>query len=195
MLLSEQTRSALTELHRLKTDAYGNAWKKRGEVLGVLCNIARKVDRVEVLCGGGHATHDESLIDTCVDLLVYCIKYQTFLLDLEEGLATTSGLARPVFPTFSDGLDGFAHVLQTVDLTLIDHLENADAEALLVLPQSFNAVEECFSGVSATALPQERLLRARSLTESAVRALSAAAQADFDKFKRFVAFYHNPLPS
>jgi hypothetical protein len=195
MLLSKQTRSALTELHRRKTDAYGNAWKKRGEVLGVLCNIARKVDRVEVLCGGGRATRDESLMDTCVDLLVYCIKYQTFLFDLDEGLAVRSGLLRPVSGTFSDGLDGFAHVLQTVDLTPLDRLEDAEGAALLVLPRSFNAIEECFAGVSAKVIPQERFLRAQSLTESAVRALAAAAQADFDEFQRFVALYLKPLPS
>ena len=38
-------REAVRQLHRRKDAAYRDAWKKRGEVLSILANIARKVDR------------------------------------------------------------------------------------------------------------------------------------------------------
>jgi hypothetical protein len=57
-------------MHREKDAAYRDAWKKRGEVLSILANIARKVDRLEYVLGGALATRDESLLDTTVDLFV-----------------------------------------------------------------------------------------------------------------------------
>lgn len=64
-------------LHREKSAAYGNSWRKRGEVLGILANIARKVDRIE----SGGETSDETSLDTLVDLLVYTVKYSLWLED------------------------------------------------------------------------------------------------------------------
>lgn len=57
-------------LHIEKDAAYRGSWCKRGEVLGILANIARKVDRL-----GGAATSDETRMDTAIDTYVYCAKY------------------------------------------------------------------------------------------------------------------------
>jgi hypothetical protein len=82
-------REAVRQLHRRKDAAYRDAWKKRGEVLSILANIARKVDRLEYVLDGAPTTQDESLFDTAVDLLVYALKYQTYLADQDKRVAVT----------------------------------------------------------------------------------------------------------
>ena len=64
-------RSEVINLHAEKDAAYGNSWCKRGEMLSILPNIARKVDRLE----GGAETGDETQLDTAIDLFVYTVKY------------------------------------------------------------------------------------------------------------------------
>lgn len=63
------------ELHRAKHAAYGDSWKRRGETLGILANIARKVDRL------GVTDKNETSADTAIDLLVYALKYRLWLSD------------------------------------------------------------------------------------------------------------------
>ncbi len=75
----------VVELHRVKHESYGNSWKKRGETLGILANIARKVDRL------GSTDEYETAMDTAVDLLVYLVKYQLFLLDQTTGSSYSDG--------------------------------------------------------------------------------------------------------
>lgn len=82
----DQALTALCELHARKDAAYGDSWCKRGWLLSVLPNIARKVDRLE-----HDGDEDESALDTAADLLVYLAK----LLDLNgnpvEGRGGTTG--------------------------------------------------------------------------------------------------------
>lgn len=72
---------AIKNLHARKDAAYGAAWKKRGELTSILCNVARKVDRLEWHRATGTELDDESVLDTAVDLFVYLIKYRLFLLE------------------------------------------------------------------------------------------------------------------
>jgi thymidylate synthase len=62
-----------TKLHAEKNAAYGDSWKKRGEMLGIMANIARKVDRLGTAGGGDTAA------DTAIDLMMYLIKYNLWL--------------------------------------------------------------------------------------------------------------------
>jgi thymidylate synthase len=62
--------------HNEKHAAYGDSWKRRGEMLGIMANIARKIDRL-----GGSATADETSADTAMDLMIYLAKYQIWLAD------------------------------------------------------------------------------------------------------------------
>src|SRR5699024_5748144 len=71
--------SELDEMQKAKHESYGNSWKKRGETLGVLANIARKTDRL------GKSDDYETALDTAADLLIYLIKYDLFLYDLSLG--------------------------------------------------------------------------------------------------------------
>ena len=61
--------------HIEKHSAYGDSWKRRGELLAILANIARKVDRL------GRPGAGDSELDTRLDLLVYLAKYATWLLE------------------------------------------------------------------------------------------------------------------
>lgn len=63
-------------LHNEKDAAYGDSWCRRGEMLGILANIARKVDRL-----GGGETADETSLDTAMDLFVYLAKYRAWISD------------------------------------------------------------------------------------------------------------------
>lgn len=66
---------SVISLHNEKAAAYGDSWCRRGETLGILANIARKVDRIST---GGETT-DETSADTAIDLLVYLAKYRAWL--------------------------------------------------------------------------------------------------------------------
>lgn len=67
-------------MHDEKHEAYGDSWKRRGEMLGIMANIARKVDRL-----GGSETKDETSADTAADLMVYLAKYRVWLDEQTEG--------------------------------------------------------------------------------------------------------------
>jgi hypothetical protein len=69
----------LVTLHAHKTVGYGNAWRKRGELLSIFTNLARKYDRLVVALDEGIRSGDERLPDTAGDLCVYAAKYLTWL--------------------------------------------------------------------------------------------------------------------
>lgn len=76
---------SVIDLHNEKHEAYGDSWKKRGEMFSIIPNIARKVDRL-----GGSDTRDETSADTAQDLLVYLAKYRTWLQE-QAGEETNTG--------------------------------------------------------------------------------------------------------
>ncbi|MDW5327188.1 hypothetical protein [Plantactinospora sp. KLBMP9567] len=110
---------AVSNLHREKDAAYGNSWKKRGELISIMANIARKVDRLEVVLNGAQTSRDESLIDTVVDLLVYSLKYLTFLADQDPKVDRLLFGANPTLEARprSDGTDALDWLLRTLDTT------------------------------------------------------------------------------
>ena len=95
-------REAVRRLHRAKDAAYRDAWKRRGEVISILANIARKVDRLEYGLDGAPATAGESWLDTAADLLVYCLKYQAYLADLDRETAVRLFGGSGIRPPYSD---------------------------------------------------------------------------------------------
>lgn len=97
-LAGDQFKEAVKRLHARKDRAYGSAWKRRGELVSVLPNVARKVDRLEVFLRDGFHAGDEAVLDTALDLYVYATKYRLLL---EE--KNPSGLLPPDAPApFSD---------------------------------------------------------------------------------------------
>lgn len=106
---SDDFLSSIKIMHSQKDRAYGGAWKKRGELISVLPNIARKVDRLSVFLSSNIELSGETILDTAVDLLVYSIKYQLFLEDiLPEWILTTSARA-----PFADDEENFGIVLDS----------------------------------------------------------------------------------
>lgn len=76
-------KEAVRDLHARKNTSYAGSWKKRGERISVLPNIARKVDRLSAYAESGSVMEGETILDTVVDLYVYAAKYRLFLADLE----------------------------------------------------------------------------------------------------------------
>ncbi|HOY80529.1 MAG TPA: thymidylate synthase [Rhodoglobus sp.] len=72
---TDQLVEIMTKLHTEKSRAYGDSWKKRGEIFSILPNIARKVDRIIA----NAETSDETKLDTAMDLVIYLAKYKTWL--------------------------------------------------------------------------------------------------------------------
>ena len=66
----------VADLHAAKHAGYGDSWKKRGELMSILPNIARKVDRLQQ-----PGDDVETTADTAIDLLVYLLKYRWWLVD------------------------------------------------------------------------------------------------------------------
>ena len=83
----EGLADAITSLHDTKHAAYGDSWKRRGETLGILANIARKVDRL------GKSDDTETALDTAVDLLVYLVKYEGWIYDQKDNGERSDGTA------------------------------------------------------------------------------------------------------
>lgn len=71
----------LARLHAQKTVGYGDAWRKRGELLSIFTNLARKYDRLVVALDDRVSSSDEALLDTAADLCVYAGKYLTWIAD------------------------------------------------------------------------------------------------------------------
>ena len=69
----------IKHLHAIKDAAYGNAWKKRGELTSILANVARKIDRLQQYNLTQTSLADESLTDTAIDLFVYLLKHRLYL--------------------------------------------------------------------------------------------------------------------
>ena len=102
-------KEAIKRLHARKDRAYGAAWKRRGEVVSVLPNVARKVDRLEVVAGEGFLGGDEAILDTAIDLYVDATKYR-LLLDERTGVSDLLPSGAPM--PFSDHEANFDHVVE-----------------------------------------------------------------------------------
>jgi hypothetical protein len=73
----------LARLHRRKTVGYADAWRKRGELISIFPNLARKYDRLVVALDEQVESGDERLADTAADLCVYAAKYLTWFAETE----------------------------------------------------------------------------------------------------------------
>ncbi|HET7053999.1 MAG TPA: hypothetical protein VFI09_08805 [Solirubrobacterales bacterium] len=69
----------LARLHAHKNAGYGNVWRKRGELLSIFTNLARKYDRLVVALDEGIDATDKRNLETAGDLCVYAAKYLTWL--------------------------------------------------------------------------------------------------------------------
>jgi hypothetical protein len=76
---SDTALTLLARLHAHKNAGYGDAWRKRGEVLSIFANLARKYDRLVVSLDHGVRSGDERIPGHRGRLYVYTAKYLTWL--------------------------------------------------------------------------------------------------------------------
>lgn len=153
-------RGALRTLHRRKSAAYGDSWKRRGELVGVLANVARKVDRLENL-SNLPADDPESWSDTVTDLAIYLVKYLTFLADADSAVAQTL-YGGDSSRGYSDGVEGFE--------VLLDHLEPDEREPRNALAELVVMFEQLELGARLGRLPMTE--RAKIAADMASRCLT-----------------------
>lgn len=170
--LPERLRAAISSLHTEKSAAYGNSWKRRGEILGIVANIARKVDRLERALTVNVTTLDESLLDTAIDLLVYTTKYVAFLADQDKDVARrVFGDCSSASP-FSDGTKGFDELLSRMDFRRVLTSDTSVEDSIRDVLTRFAAVEACFG-----ATIDERAASAQRLVDTALATVAAVVRA------------------
>jgi hypothetical protein len=183
--VDKEFRDAVRRLHQAKEAAYRDAWKKRGEVMSIMANIARKVDRLENVASGATPTSDESLLDTSVDLFVYSLKYQTYLADQDQAvegmLFRGSGAVQP----YSDGLSAFEVLLARHGMTQLSQQggPQTDQSTREVL-EAFANLEACFQGTSATA--PRRAAIAADLANAAVGLVGSLIREAPERYRNFL---------
>jgi hypothetical protein len=79
--------ATLTDLHAAKDRIYLDAWQRRGELIGIFANIARKYDRLENAADETGPDNVESRADTAADLAIYAAKYLSWLIEHDSSLA------------------------------------------------------------------------------------------------------------
>lgn len=127
----------VSELHNDKHAAYGNSWKRRGEQIGILANIARKIDRL------GTNSADETSTDTAIDLLVYLAKYRWWLSDNGETAPFNMNPMTWAYPV-SDHAEPVNQLIAEVGhrLALDSPLDATVAELEEMLTNNFAHLEE-----------------------------------------------------
>jgi thymidylate synthase len=175
--LPNEFKCAVKRLHARKDRAYGSAWKRRGELVSILPNIARKCDRLETIVTTGSKMSGETMLDTAIDLLVYVEKYRLFLAEgLDEGALLPPGSPQPL----SDHDANFEVLVDRLDLAIT----NRGAEELVrEIVDRFNT---CLHQAEADASRAERLSVVGLLAESAGRLVARLVAEDKAVVARFI---------
>jgi hypothetical protein len=140
----------LERLHRHKDAAYGDAWRKRGEVIAIFANMARKYDRLLVAFAETRPAAAEPLADTVADLCVYAGKYLTWIAEQHPSDLDDAGLpVRAAQISDARGPDALQAVLAAAASAPTEAPANAQA-AWQDVQRSFNALER---GLMAQATP------------------------------------------
>ncbi len=166
---THRMRTAIKRLHAEKNRAYGAAWKRRGELVSILPNIARKVDRLEALVETSARIRSESNVDTAVDLVVYVEKYRLFLAErMPPGSLLPLGTDGPL----SDHDGNLELLVDRVDLV-------ADGRDLTPIVRDVVMVfERCWRSAEAGATIEERAALAAALSRHAGEALAFLIEND-----------------
>ncbi|WP_236648348.1 nucleoside triphosphate pyrophosphohydrolase family protein [Micromonospora sicca] len=188
---AREFKDVVTRLHRVKDAAYGNSWKRRGELISILANIARKVDRLANVATAAASTTDESALDTVVDLYVYAVKYQTFLADSDPALAPKV-LPAPADETiWSDGPEGLERLLAAADLSCLDSDQHEPiADLVNPIENTFIDLEACFANLDRPAPPSIRAQHAAALADQSIHLVAALKAVHPELYRRFVKTWH-----
>jgi hypothetical protein len=170
-------KSAVKRLHAVKDRAYSSAWKRRGELVSILPNIARKSDRLETIVTTGAKLSGETMLDTAIDLLVYVQKYRLFLAEeLDEGALLPPGSPQPL----SDHDANFDVLVDRLDLGV----GNQSVEELV--REIVDRFDTCWHRAEAGVSGVERLSVAGLLADSAGQLVARLVADDKSVAARFV---------
>jgi thymidylate synthase len=97
--------AAINALHSRKNISYASSWKRRGERISILPNIARKVDRLDAIARGAPDLQGETVLDTVVDLYVYSIKYLLFLYERSDSISLLPDNASRPFSDYDENFN------------------------------------------------------------------------------------------
>jgi NTP pyrophosphatase (non-canonical NTP hydrolase) len=180
-------RAAVINLHRSKDAAYGDSWKRRGEQISILANIARKVDRLTLVAANGITTADENTVDTAVDLLVYALKYLTYLADQDPAVVPDLPDRPAGAGPWSDGPDGLEQLLADFDLTALSGATLPSLTDIAAdIDRTFTELETCFPATGSAAPVATRARLATELAEHALRAIGVLRETQADTYAIFV---------
>jgi thymidylate synthase len=87
----ESVLDLMLSLHEVKDAAYKDSWRRRGELVGIFANIARKYDRLVIAIAEDESATTEALPDTAADLALYSLKYLTYLAEVEPEMSASAG--------------------------------------------------------------------------------------------------------
>ena len=170
-------KTAVKRLHAVKDRAYGSAWKRRGELVSILPNIARKSDRLEAVVTTGAKMNGETILDTAIDLFVYVEKYRLFLAEeLTEGALLPPGSPRPL----SDHDTNFDVLVDRLDL----RVGKQTVEELV--REIVDRFDTCWHRAEADVSRAERLKAAGLLAEWAGRLVARLVADDKPAVALFV---------
>lgn len=162
--------AAVKALHRSKNAAYGNSWKKRGELVSILPNIARKIDRLQVFATQQTALRDEAILDTTIDLLVYCVKYLLFIAETDANVVRGDVVSKLIRP-YSDDADNFDVLFDTISF-----VESATAS------KEIEILAECFEKLCEAAenrgSPEEKAILIKAMMASSSRLATKLCETD-----------------
>jgi hypothetical protein len=172
-------KAAIKHLHARKNASYAGAWKRRGERVSVLPNIARKVDRLQAFADEGMALEGETVLDTALDLYVYAAKYRLFLAELAgtDISPLDPGAPRP----FSDHNENFNVLVDAADFSGDPQGDFVDSIGAIT-----TMFEDLWRAVDAGAALADRQLWAAELTAAAERLVGLVAAMDQRSANDFV---------
>lgn len=130
-------------------------------------------------------TSDESIYDTVVDLLVYTLKYQTYLADQDSSVATTLFRQSSTAAPYSDGPSGFEALLAQQDMTEIEQVRGPTVkQTVRQISNVFDELEACFQGAPVSA--EQRSAIAARLAETAISLIGSLIREAPERYRDFL---------
>jgi NTP pyrophosphatase (non-canonical NTP hydrolase) len=179
-------RAMVARLHRRKDASYGNSWKRRGEMISIMANIARKVDRLNIVAPTlPTATADENALDTAVDLYVYALKYLTYLADTDPAVLADVLPPKEDGSGWSNGPDGVERLLAVADYSILDAGVDEPIQVLTAaVDRAFAELEGCFTE-KGIAPASQRVELTTQLARNTLRVIAALRAGHPELYREF----------
>jgi hypothetical protein len=180
----------LITLHEVKDRKYQDAWRKRGELIGIFSNIARKYDRLVVAQSEDNADEAEPRADTAADLCVYAIKYVTWLIERDASASATIPGADASEWSATNGHRAVATALVQLAVAQTKPPNNLTV-AFAGIVESFTRLERILVE-QGTASPGEKAALAWRLAAGSLAYLWRLALDERQAWQRFTAYVADP---